>query len=76
MPIRTYSIVIYDRVNKNYLHKEILLPIYEEIVGDINKVHNFCIRIYDGGWGYQDYSFPVDRFTIVDFYANDSQVEV
>ena len=74
MPIRTYSIVIYDRVKKNYLHKEILLPISETIVG--NKVHEFNIRVYDGGWGYQDYSYPVYRFTIVDFYSNDSQVEV
>lgn len=76
MPIRTYSIVIYDRIKKTYIHKEILLPITETIIGDGSKVHEFNIRIYDGGWGYQDYSYPVDRFTIVGFYANDSQVEV
>ena len=76
MSIRTYSIVIYDRVEKKYIHKEILLPVYEEIVRDRDKVHNFNIRVYDGGWGYTNYSYPVDRFTIVDFFANDSQVEV
>lgn len=76
MPIRTYNIVIYDRLNKKYLRKEILLPISETIIGDINKVHEFSIRIYDGGCGYKDYSFPLDRFNIVELYPNDNQVEV